>query len=301
MTYYHVRITQASRPIQDEVRLDIEFEELGSRFLEPYRLGHPITIAGKSIPTEDIERIRISTTDKTSTHYRAEAEARRSAGGFAVSLPWHLAAIGRDVTDQLVTGPPGGNHSSPTAASHVPSGAPTDTTKVFVVHGRNPKARDAMFALLRSIGLRPLEWSEAVQETGSPIPYIGEILETAFATAQAVVVLFSPDDEARLRDTFHAKGEPPHETELTGQARPNVLFEAGMAIGRSEKRTVLVELGALRSFSDIAGRHTIRIDNTSQRRQELAQRLAVAGCRVNLDGTDWHTAGDFDAAINGSP
>ena len=65
-------------------------------------------------------------------------------------------------------------------------------------------------------------------------------------------------------------------------------------MGRSEDRTVLVELGVLRPFSDIAGRHTIRLDNTSQRRQELAQRLQAAGCPANLDGTDWHTVGNFE-------
>ena len=58
-----------------------------------------------------------------------------------------------------------------------------------------------------------------------------------------------------------------------------------------------MELGSLRPFSDIAGRHTIRLDNSSQRRQELAQRLQQSGCSVSLEGTDWHSAGDFEAAL----
>ena len=70
-----------------------------------------------------------------------------------------------------------------------------------------------------------------------------------------------------------------------------------MAMGRDEDRTVLVEIGRIRPFSDIAGRHTVRLDNTSQQRQQLANRLEVAGCPVNLNGTDWHSTGDFDAAI----
>ena len=70
-----------------------------------------------------------------------------------------------------------------------------------------------------------------------------------------------------------------------------------MAMGRNEDRTILVELGTLRPFSDVAGRHVIRLDNTTQRRQELARRLQTAGCPVNLDGTDWHTTGDFEAAF----
>lgn len=53
--------------------------------------------------------------------------------------------------------------------------------KVFVVHGRNSQARDAIFTLLRSIGLQPIEWSQAVKGTGKPAPYVGEILDTAFS------------------------------------------------------------------------------------------------------------------------
>ena len=66
---------------------------------------------------------------------------------------------------------------------------------------------------------------------------------------------------------------------------------------RDQDRTLLVELGSLRPFSDIAGRHTIRLDNSGQQRQQLAKRLQSAGCPVNLEGTDWHTAGDFEAAV----
>ena len=174
---------------------------------------------------------------------------------------------------------------------------PINTDQVFVVHGRNQKAREAMFTFLRTIGLHPLEWNEAVRATGKTMPYIGEILDAAFTQAGAVVVLMTPDDEARLREPFRSPNDPPHETELTGQARPNVLFEAGMAMGRNADRTILVELGSLRPFSDVSGLHVIRMDNSSQRRQELAQRLESAGCPVNLDGIDWHSAGDFDAAL----
>ena len=163
--------------------------------------------------------------------------------------------------------------------------------------GRNTEAREALFEFLRAIDLHPLEWSEAVSATGKASPYIGEILDAAFSRAHAVVVLLTPDDEARLKAQFRLESDPPHETHLTGQARPNVLFEAGMAMARNQDRTVLVELGELRPFSDVAGRHAVRLDNTSQRRQELAQRLQTAGCPVNLQGTLWHTAGDFEAAL----
>jgi predicted nucleotide-binding protein len=165
--------------------------------------------------------------------------------------------------------------------------------KVFVVHGRDLRIRDGMFTFLRSIALEPIEWAEAVMMTGKASPYIGEILETAFSKAQAIVVLLSGDDEARLRDELHGTNEPAYETGLTPQARPNVLFEAGMAMAYSPDRTVLVEFGQLRPFSDVAGRHSVKMDGSSKKRQELGQRLQQAGCLVKMSGTDWHNAGDL--------
>jgi predicted nucleotide-binding protein len=123
--------------------------------------------------------------------------------------------------------------------------------------------------------------------------YIGEILDAAFSNAQAIVVLLTGDDEARLREALRGTTESAYEVELTAQARPNVLFEAGMAMAYCPDRTVLVEFGYLRPFSDVAGRHSVKMDGSSKKRQELAQRLQQAGCAVNIQGTDWHTSGDL--------
>lgn len=171
---------------------------------------------------------------------------------------------------------------------------------VFVVHGRNEKARKAMFDFLRAIDLRPIEWEKAVAATDHASPPIGEILDSAFGEAKAVVVLFTPDDEARLRPEWHRTTDGKSEIELTGQARPNVFFEAGLAMGRDAKRTVLVTVGRWHTFSDIAGRHVVHLEDSSEMRHTLANRLATAGCQVDLDGNDWLKAGDFKAAIAAS-
>lgn len=168
---------------------------------------------------------------------------------------------------------------------------------VFVVHGRNSQARTAMFEFLRSIGLHPLEWAQVVKATGKASPYVGEVVKTGFSLAQAVVVLFTPDDEAQLRSEFREDGDDEFEAILTGQPRQNVLLEAGMALGIDEDRTVIVEIGKLRPISDLSGRHTIRMNNSPQRRNELLDRLESAGCSSNRSGTDWLSAGNFDADV----
>jgi predicted nucleotide-binding protein len=177
-------------------------------------------------------------------------------------------------------------------------GMAMDKKAVFVIHGRNQAARRAMFEFLRSIELHPLEWSRIVAATEQASPYVGDVLETGFSMAQAAVALLTPDDVARLTKPLQGDNEPPHETILTGQPRQNVLFEAGMAMGKCPKRTVLVELGKLRPMSDTLGRHVIRLTNAHDSRQDLATRLQTAGCDVSLVGTDWHSSGDFDRCIS---
>jgi hypothetical protein len=140
----------------------------------------------------------------------------------------------------------------------------------------------------------------AIQLTGKASPYIGEILEAAFNHAQAAVVLLSPDDEARLRADLLQSDDPPGERMLAGQARPNVLFEAGMAFASHPNQTVLVQLGQVKPFSDVAGRHVVKMDNSVQKRQEFALKLRTAGCSVNMEGTDWHTSGDLTPPIQSS-
>ena len=192
-----------------EIEKDLTFEELERRFLAPYRAARPIVISGRSLAVDEIVRTNIY-------------ETGREIGRLA-SIPWNQM---KNVTSDLITGPAGSEleATSSTAEELRPAASARD---VFVVHGRNDKARDALFAFLRSIKLDPLEWAEAVRFTGKPMPYVGEVLDAAFTRAHAVVVLFTPDDEARLKKEFRTDNDPPHEIEPTGQARPNVLFEAG--------------------------------------------------------------------------
>jgi predicted nucleotide-binding protein len=173
-----------------------------------------------------------------------------------------------------------------------------DDRKVFVVYGRNSKARIALFDFLRAINLDPLEWGQVVKATGKPTPFIGEALEAGFAIAQAAVVLLTGEDMARVGRRYLFAHDPTEEKTLTPQTRLNVLFEGGMAFGKYPERTVLVSLGSYRKFSDIDGRHLVQLSNKVESRQALADRLSTAGCAVvTANKSDWHTRGDFESAV----
>ncbi len=224
------------------------------------------------------------------TALRQEGCIESALGGSSMLLRGGLERI-EQMIDSLEQPPPAEEDGGEMG------GIERDPRAVFVVHGRNGEARKATSELLRAVGLNPLEWEKAVELTGQPSPYIGDVIRCAFAKAQAIVVLLTGDDEARLRQSFRSKKDPGYESELTPQPRANVLFEAGMALGMFPDRTVLVEMGPLRPFSDVLGRHAVRVSEGSPTElKRLVQRVETAGCEVDMRGEDW-LAVDFTQAI----
>jgi hypothetical protein len=275
--FWHVIITEKAsgraRRRDDTVAVDKDREWIERRILGPRQLGEPIAVAGRTFEWDEIERVRITVSDVPSATLIEQIKERDRQSSVAVlggpGYEWRAAHSARDVTDDVIEGPAGTSKEAGPAPSRV------DPRRVMVVYGRDAEARRAMFDFLRPLALEPAEWSILVAETGKGAPYVGEILERAFERAAAVVVFFTPDDEARLRDDFLADSDPQYERELTPQARPNVLFEAGMAFGVHPDRTVLVELGELRAFSDIYGRHVVRLDGTEAPLRDIARRLRL--------------------------
>lgn len=216
----------------------------------------------------------------------ADRDCPRVTGG--MFRDWFGRVYGRSDSTSIRASVP-----SPEVRSGVYSS--NETKRVFVVYGRNERVRVALFTFLRSLGLQPIEWHEAVEFTANPSPHVSDIVEAGFRLAAASVVLLTPDDDACLRAEFQNPGDPEFELRPTGQPRPNVLFEAGMSWALFPKKTVLVQVGQIRPFSDMSGIHVLQMDGSLDRRRQLATRLKMAGCAINdLDlSTEWHTAGNF--------
>ena len=74
MPYYHVIIYETPRQLSAEVLLDLSWDELNQIILQPGSLGNPITINGKTLRLEQIDRVRVSKADEASDGWRARAE-----------------------------------------------------------------------------------------------------------------------------------------------------------------------------------------------------------------------------------
>lgn len=168
---------------------------------------------------------------------------------------------------------------------------------VFVIHGRDHALTTSVYQVIRSLGLTVLEWNDAVKKASKtdPNPVIADIIHKVMEDAGALVVLFSPDDEVKLKDHFCGKEERETEGKLRGQARPNVLFESGLALGLHPRKTLLVQVGQIKPFSDVGGKHIMHLRDTIQSRNEFANKLEGIVGTVNRTGNDWQSVGKLES------
>jgi predicted nucleotide-binding protein len=247
---------------------------------------------------------------------RAGAYARVTKKAGELLVPNHLAAlvVARDLgmsinrygTQEQLAALRGGTAKSsemrhaPQPVTRVRGTVPTKKVSkaqpntVFVVHGRDVAVADSLFQLLRAVGLDPIEWNEAVGYTKNAAPTIYGVIQKAFERAVAAVILFTPDEQVQLREHFRNPDDD-DDAKLWNQARPNVFFEAGIALALRPKQTVLVEVGKVRSFTDIAGMHVVRLSQSPSSRNNLVVKLRNAGCKPNTTGNQWMTVGNFTA------
>jgi predicted nucleotide-binding protein len=191
-----------------------------------------------------------------------------------------------------------GEPQSPDPRQEKPTVTIRDPKRVFVVYGRNKKAYEQVVLFLRALKLDPVPFSEVTASAGGA-PYLGDVLKKGMADAQAIVVLLTPDERATLVTGKLARDKVADGERL--QARPNVIFEAGMALGAHENKTIVASLGSHSElFSDILGRHIVHLNNSDEAREMFWTRLKGVGCAVDKDASGWHSktlAGDFESCI----
>lgn len=173
-----------------------------------------------------------------------------------------------------------------------------DPKKVFIIHGRNLRAKKAVEQFLRSLGLTPIDFEQLAADLGAA--FIGEIVRTGLSQAQGIVALFTADEIAHLRPD-HYEPHDGQEDKERWQARPNVIFEAGMAYGMAPERTILAVLGGqTKLFSDVKGIHLTYLSNNHGARKRLRQKLIGAKCDVDLRVDAWddpEVSGNFDSCV----
>jgi predicted nucleotide-binding protein len=177
-----------------------------------------------------------------------------------------------------------------------PPAADVKTTKryVFVVHGRDTEALTALSSLLAALDLRVISWNEATAHAGGGTPHTLDIVRAGIELADAVIVLMTPDDLAHVKSDFYDPiRDSASEAQLTGQARQNVIFEAGWAMALGQDKVILVRVGDVRPLSDIDGLNYVWLTNDVDSRRTLITRLRNCKLEVHDNHDGWRQAGEF--------
>ena len=134
--------------------------------------------------------------------------------------------------------------------------------KVFIVHGHDEGAREAVARFLERLGFTAIILHEQANQGRTVIEKVEAHGDVGFA-----VVLLTPDDLGKARDAEH----------LTGRPRQNVLLELGYFIGRlGRNRVCTLKRGDLEIPSDFAGVVWEAFDNANGWKQALARELEAA-------------------------
>jgi predicted nucleotide-binding protein len=151
-----------------------------------------------------------------------------------------------------------------------PETAPADDkTKVFVVHGHDEGAREAVARFIRDLGFQPIILHERANEGRTVIEKVEAHGAVGFA-----VVLLTPDDEGC------EKGGTP-----APRARQNVVLELGYFIGRlGRNRVCALKRGDLEIPSDFGGVVYEPFDVAGAWKQKLGRELKAVGYAI-----DWNT------------
>lgn len=258
--YYHVRITQKSNSSHDETKLGLTEEQLRERFLQPYELGEPIIINGKSIPKDDIDRIQISRSSESSERLISYAKAKDRNSSMIIlggpSYEWLAAQSADDVTDEFIRGPAGYKAGQPSqqAASLIQSGSPrsrerrraASSKKVFVVHGHDHALKADLEVFLHNLGLEPIVLHRQVDGGQTLIEKIEKNSDVAYA-----IILMTPDDIAFPASQLQVTDA---ERSIEPRARQNVIFEFGyFAALLGRKRVCCIIKSGVAVPSDLNG------------------------------------------------
>ena len=151
------------------------------------------------------------------------------------------------------------------AAGTPEKGAPS--RKVFIVHGHDEGAREAVARFLTDIDFQPIILHEQASQNRTVIEKVEHHGDVGFA-----VVLLTPDDVGGSRDG-----------EQQPRARQNVILELGYFIGRLGRERVCALKRELEIPSDFGGVVYETFDASRGWKQALGKELSAAGYEI-----DWN-------------
>lgn len=145
------------------------------------------------------------------------------------------------------------------------------SNRVFIVHGRDDKAKGELEVILGEMGLEPIVLHRQADGGKTLIEKFEHYSDVGFA-----FILLTPDEIAYL---VAEEAKPDEEREKEHRARPNAIFEFGFFVGRlGRNRTCCIYKSPVTVPSDLDGLVYKRFENSIEEvAYSLGKELKAAG------------------------
>lgn len=277
MPYYHVLIEAYgfTKPLYQLDKTDLS--EIKEEVILPYLKEEQFIFDGYFLNKRKIKRILIKESAYTSEEYVLREQMSCSPNISLLGIaPTEILGSNQcttDITRRILkecqsllkeTTP------KPEAPTVNKPKAPMDKSKVFIVHGHDNAAKEAVARFVEKIGLEAIILHEQASSGKTIIEKIEANSNVGFA-----IVLYTPCD-------LGASKEKPDQQKP--RARQNVIFEHGYLIGKIGRKNVsaLVK-GDVETPNDISGVVYIKMDEADSWKYAVGKEMKACGYDIDLN------------------
>ena len=274
MKYYHVLI-ETNESSEKYYELDkTDLSEIKEEIVIPYIKGEQFMFDGYFLDKSKVKRIIIAESYYSSEEYATLVRAKLSPNIILVNLPQHIVQsndystniTGRILKEcrSLI------QEATPKSEAPAPNNpkAPMDKSKVFIVHGHDDGAKDAVARVVGDLGFEAIILHEQASSGNTIIEKIEANSNVGFG-----IVLYTPCDLGRSKE---------EEDQLKHRARQNVVFEHGYLMAKIGRKNVCALVkGDVETPSDISGLVYVQMDKAGAWKYAVADEMEACGYEVD--------------------
>lgn len=270
MPYFHVLI-ETKNPSEKYYELDkTDLSEIEEEIVIPYVKKEQFTFDGYVLDETKIKRILIKVSDCSSKEYAKLKQEELPPNVIMAILPRDIIESSdytRNITNRVLMACERQIQEA-TSESEAPivtqPKAPMDKSKVFIVHGHDNAAKEAVARFVEKIGLEAIILHEQASSGNTIIEKIEANSNVGFA-----IVLYTACDVGASKE---------EKDQLKPRARQNVVFEHGYLIGKIGRKNVCALVkGNIETPNDISGVVYIKMDESEAWKYHVAKEMKACG------------------------
>jgi nucleic acid-binding protein len=274
MPYFHVQIK--TKALNDLYELDsTDLSEIKEEIIIPYLKGNQFYFREYSLDKTNIITPIIKTSNITFKEY-ATLGIKFPPSLSMLVAPKELLkddTYFRDITRSILK-ECRSQIEKDTSKAEVPTHntpkAPMDKSKVFIVHGHDDAAKEAVARFVEKIGLKAIILHEQASSGQTIIEKIEANSNVGFG-----IVLYTPCDLGASQR---------QEDQQKPRARQNVVFEHGYLIGKIGRKNVCALVkGDIETPNDISGVVYIKMEGEKEWKYKVADEMKACGYDIDLN------------------